>query len=531
MIELRKADMRTEFIYSSLKRKPRSGFKPSILFHWILFILVLIFSACKEKEAPESFYSEDELLITAYLTEHSDVYSTLLEVLEITGTSSVLNAYGHYTFFAPDNDAFNEFCKNNNKNSVSEFSKDYLTTLVKYHLLNKDIETNFLPNGVLPDTNFTGDNLVFNFSEGGVNSITVNGEAVIIQRDIKVSNGHINHLDKVLTPVFFSVYDKIAADPAFSIFAEALELTGLKDTLSIIYVEQPSMKYLKNRFTIFAESNQVFESAGINSLEELRARFSTSGDPKNHLDGLYKFMSYHCMAGLYYLNQLDSFNYPTLAENELINVAIDEDVYLNRHTKNDTVYSIGVDRGQSNSSAKNGVIHAIDQVMEEYVPIPVYLVFDFTSYQAISIGNQYTVSELKDIKGIDAENTGVWYRMSMLPEDSSYLETTSSKVGWNVEFQIPPIVKGKYRVVFHWVSTHDRSTAVQAFWDGEILGQEFSMIRSKRPPMVPPEWLYDFHFDEEIGRVNLNQTSPHTIRFVGLADGYGDFDYIAFWPV
>jgi hypothetical protein len=72
---------------------------------------------------------------------------------------------------------------------------------------------------------------------------------------------------------------------------------------------------------------------------------------------------------------------------------------------------------------------------------------------------------------------------------------------------------------------------VQALWDGQILGQEFSMVRAKRPPMVPPEWLYDFRFEEEIGRIILDKTTSHTISFFGLAEGYGDFDYISFWPI
>jgi uncharacterized surface protein with fasciclin (FAS1) repeats len=492
---------------------------------------VVLFNGCKKEPSLETFYTEDELLISSWLKDHSEDYSTLLDVLDITGTQSILDAYGHYTFFAPDNNAFNEFCLANGKTTINEFSKEFLTTLVKFHLLNKDVVTNFLPNGVLADTNYTGDNLVFSFSEGGLNAITINNEATIIQRDIKVANGHINRLNKVLTPVFLSAYDWIAASGNCGIFAQALLLTGLKDTLGMIYIEKTGKRFMKNRFSLFVEPDEVFHVAGITTAEELRQRYSTTGNPKDPTDGFYRFMAYHCFPGIYYLNQLDSFNYPTLALNKLISITPGDEILLNRHLKGDSILAVKINRDISNQSVKNGVIHFIGSILEEYEPAPAYFVFDFCSYQGISIGSRYSVEDIMDIDGIETENSGLWYRMSMLEEDSSYLETTVSKVGWIVRFEIPPIEKGKYRVVLHWVSTQDRSSVVQAFWDGEMLGQEFSMIRSKRPPMVPPEWLYDFHFDEEIGKVNLDVTSSHTMSFVGLAEGYGDFDYVAFWPV
>jgi uncharacterized surface protein with fasciclin (FAS1) repeats len=512
-----------------LHEKAKAGVFPLLP---IFSLLITIFcTQCKDNDLSETFYSEDELLISAYLEEHSSEFSTLVKVLEITDLKSVLNAYGHYTFFAPDNEAFVKFCEESGHTSVEEFDKEFLTALVKFHLLNKDLETTFLPNGVLGDTSFTGDNLVFSFLEGGLHSITINGEATITGSDIKVSNGHINKINRVLNPVFLSIYDKLKSDPKYSIFSTALELTGLKDTLETNYVPELHGKFMKTRFTVMAEPDSVFNSYNIFSIDDLVAKYSDSGDLIDPSNGLNKFVAYHCLPGLFYLNQLDSFNYQTLAKNSLLSISIKEDIFLNEHFDGVEQVSIGISKNNSNRSAKNGVIHSIDKVMEVYEPEPKYFVFDFTSYQGINLGETYLKEDLENIYGIKAENSGIWYRMSMLDEDSSYIETTSSKVGWNVEFNLPVVMKGQYRVVLHWVSTQNRCTAVQAFWDGEILGDEFSMLRSKRPPQVPPEWLYDFHFEEEIGRIILDETSSHTIKFYGLAEGYGDWDYIAFWPV
>ncbi|KPL08950.1 MAG: hypothetical protein AMS26_23520, partial [Bacteroides sp. SM23_62] len=77
----------------------------------VLFMTMtsIMLCGCREEEPLEVFFEEEELLISAYLEEHVDKYSSLIRVLEIAELKTTLNAYGHYTFFAPDNDAFQKF--------------------------------------------------------------------------------------------------------------------------------------------------------------------------------------------------------------------------------------------------------------------------------------------------------------------------------------------------------------------------------------------------------------------------------------
>ena len=98
-------------------------------------MLNLLFTFCKKERLDEVFFEEDELLISAYLEEHKETYSTLLRVLDITGLKSTLGAYGHYTFFAPDNTAFDAFISNQGMASIEDFDVTYRSTLVKYQLL------------------------------------------------------------------------------------------------------------------------------------------------------------------------------------------------------------------------------------------------------------------------------------------------------------------------------------------------------------------------------------------------------------
>jgi uncharacterized surface protein with fasciclin (FAS1) repeats len=482
---------------------------------------------CSSDKGNDVFYTENEMQISSYLEAHSDTYSTLLEVLQITGIQPALNAYGHYTFFAPDNDAFANFITSSGHTSIRDFEISYLITLVKYHLINKEIETSYLPNGALADTTWSGDNLVFDFGEGGLSNVLINGKSRITERDIQVANGFINRIDQVIDPIFLSVFDQLEKLGNYTLFTEALTKTGFADTLKSIYVPIGENITVKTRFTLFCESDEVFQQSGIGTFDDLKDTWSDSEDLLDPDNGLHKFMGYHCLPEIYYLNQLDSFNYITLAENKLLNIRLAGEIFLNFKPLHPLIRIL---RDQSNISAKNGVIHAIDNIMEVAEPSPAYFRFDLTSYPGLELGKTYTDDDLKEIGSIASEKTGLWYRMSLLDEDSSYLETTTASIGWTVEFDIPPLVPGKYKVALHWVSDQDRTESVQTFWDGDMLGPVFSMRQQKRPPMVPPEWLYDFRVAMDLGTVILNETKPHKIKFFALSEGLGEFDYLSFTP-
>jgi uncharacterized surface protein with fasciclin (FAS1) repeats len=489
-------------------------------------------NGCREEIPTEVFFQEDELLISAYLEEHSEEFSSLIRVLDITDLKNTLNAYGHYTFFAPDNDAFSDFCEASGKSSVDEFDKEYLINLVRYHLIDIELESAYFRDGAIPDTTYSGDYLVITFSEGGLETIHVN-DALITQRDIQVENGVIHKIDRVLAPVVGSVVDRMKESGDFDIFSGALELTGIADSLEIIRIDLNEDIFIRSRFTLFAEPDDVFEQAGIHSAEDLMTAYSDTGDPHSREDRFYRFMAYHVVPGLYYLNEIDSFNYPTLAENMLINVTLQDEIYLNRHEEEvggqPIEKYITVTEEGSNQQARNGVIHRIDGIMEPYVPSPAYFVIDLTDYQGLSLGHQYTERELEDIRGISTENTGIYFRNSILSDGETNLQTTSDRVGWVVEFDIPVILQGHYEVYLYWASYQNNTRSVQVLWDGSRLGDPISLEHSKRWPGV--EWKYDYNTSQWMGRLLLTQTGPHKLKFIALEPGYGNFDYMALVPV
>jgi len=500
------------------------------LFSSCLLVLAgLMFTTCKKERFDEVFFTEDELQISAYLEEHMDEYSTLIRVLELTKLKSTLNAYGHYTFFAPDNDAFEQFLLQQGKSSVDEFDLQYLTTLVRYHLLDIEIESSYFRDGVIQDTTYSGDHLVVTFSEGGLETIKVNG-AEIKERDIQVENGIIHRLDQVLTPVVGSIVDRLAETEGYSIFSDALGISGLDDSLDIITIKLNEAINFRSRFTLFVESDEVYLQSGITSAQDLVEKYSDTGVPSNRDDGFYQFVAYHIIPDLVFLNDIDSFNYATLDGNMQINVKVEDDIYLNRHTNEQGLEQfITVLIEKSNQQAKNGTYHAIDKILEPFEPGPVYTVIDLTNYQGISLGQEYTEREVNDIPGISTENTGIWFRNSILADGETNLQTTESRVGWVVEFNLPPVTRGKYDVYFYWASHPINTWWAQAFWDGAILGGTFSFQHQKRWPGT--EWKRDYNTSQYMGRLVLVENEPHTIKFVSLLEGYGNFDYLALVPV
>ena len=501
------------------------------IIRYIFFLTAFdaMLTGCREEESLEVFFEEEELLITAYLEEHPEDYSSLIRVLELTNLKSTLNAYGHYTFFAPDNLAFEAFLAEQGKSSLDEFDTDFLTTLVRYHLLDQEIESSYFRDGVIQDTTFSGDRLVITLSAGGQETIMVN-EANVTERDIHLENGILHRLDGVMTPIVGSIMDRIDETEGFSIISESLEISGLSDTLGIIRIDLNEDIFIRTRFTIFAEPDEVYNREGIMTAADLVARYSDTGDPTGSEDGFFQYMAYHVVPGLYFLNVIDSFNYATLAKNYLINVRVTENISLNSIEGEPEGSSIMIVEERSNRQAKNGVFHEIDHMLIPREPPPAYLVVDLTDYQGISIGHVYTEEDLMDIPGISCDHTGIYYRNSILGDGETNLQTTTDNPGWLVEFDLAPILRGKYDVNLYFASYHDNTNKVQGFWDGARFGGVLDFEHQKRDPQAG-EWLRDFNTSEYIGRLLLTETSSHKLKFISLEGGYGNFDYLEFIPL
>lgn len=150
--------------------------------------------------------------------------------------------------------------------------------------------------------------------------VIVSGEPPIIASDIsKITYEADDQFASTLLDA------QLAADPNTQIFAQALQLTGLADTLKAywrdydcIYPDTYRYKshvnteiawYVKTRpkeFTVFAETDDVFAAQGINNINQLKAyakqvydavypEDASITDPTNRRNSLNRFVAYHIL--------------------------------------------------------------------------------------------------------------------------------------------------------------------------------------------------------------------------------------------
>ncbi len=228
-----------------------------------LLILFLLLFSCKTEPIRWEPKSTD-LVISQYV-DSDDNYSEFNDLMQKTGVNSLLAVRGPFTLFLPPNSAMQAYYSEKGITSYLDLSDEQQTQLVMNHVVNAQIESGGIGLGALREVNGIGDYLVSEFSGS---DIIINKNSKIIDRDILAANGVVHIIDRVLDPVTKSVYEVLQSDPAFSIFAQGLERTNIKDTLNIISFPYGT-RTARTRYTILAISDEVFHSNGINTIDDL----------------------------------------------------------------------------------------------------------------------------------------------------------------------------------------------------------------------------------------------------------------------
>src|SRR5690606_18730197 len=188
----------------------------------------------------------------------------------------------------------------------------------------------------------------------GKSNIVLNKESKIILPKIRTGNGLVHGVDKVFTKVTHTVMEAIENDPNLSLFAEALQLTGLNDLLN--------QKEENQFFSVLAVSNTAFARAGFNNLQDLVEKYNHTGNPKNPEDSLYMHIAYHILPDLKYISDLAfSSSHTTRVPREVLLVKVDrERILLNEEVwLGELEEGAEVDRQASDNTEVNGVLHYI----------------------------------------------------------------------------------------------------------------------------------------------------------------------------
>ncbi|SFB80919.1 Uncaracterized surface protein containing fasciclin (FAS1) repeats [Parapedobacter composti] len=524
--------------------------------------LGMILGCVKENIVVET---TEQVSITGYFEANPDKFSEFAAILDAANVSSVLNAYGLYTIFAPTNEGVRAYYQRKGKQSASDFTAAELRDLVLFHLLPDTIGTTAFTDGKLNRLTYYGQHLVTGVANvGGVSNTVINRQANLVEGNIAVNNGIIHAIDQVLEPATQTVAQLIESNPDLQIFARALHETGWYNRLNVLPAENPDPDSVRRWFTVLVEPDAVLAEAGFPTYEALRERFSHTGNPADPTDSLYLYVAYHVLPDARYLADIVSrTSHPTWAPLEVITskymgqeVLINDDIFNGMHEP-----GIGIDPAASDRSATNGVLHIAQGHFNIKLrsPIPVYWDLadqpEFRRLPGFRNGSLvHTVNLAQGGSHLEAirwerdhiqyqANAGeghFWGDRIMIPMSG----TTNIRNHW-VEFTTPLLVRGRYKV---WVCyrTNPRAPIMQGYFNGVPLPRTLNMAEYNigNTPEGEMEALgFKRHTNSSsnnfvgrlLGTIDVETTDRHILRFEGIAGG-GDangtwWDMIHFIPV
>lgn len=316
----------------------------------LLIVLVGITAGCQREDF--SYQEKDRMFQMMDMLRADTSLSLTVEALDKAQLSGTLNTYGPFTFFAPDNQAFRNYLKNVGKAAVADFTSEEITTLMIYHILGARVRSaDFVPG---PQTVSTGrgDYIALDISKGTKTEALANGKARLYETDIEYSNGVVHKMDAVLDPPVLTIGAFLQQNPQYSILVAGLQRAGLMDTLMALNNAQGE----RIRLTLFAETNEVLEAAGITSFDAMP------------LSGLTELMRYHIMPGSSFTSQYAGLTAAVPAigvverwDNTLSTLSPNSHIYYDMASQKPV--NGNIDFRGSDILMKNGVLHNVDKHM------------------------------------------------------------------------------------------------------------------------------------------------------------------------
>ena len=269
-------------------------------------LLVIGFASCvdNDDDVPMNRYSAEKMTAAQFLTENESRVGDFITILKRTSYFAMLSTYGDYTVFAPNNEAIEKYMASYGYKSIDNIPLEVCDTLARTHIIKtKAYFTTDISEGSL------GMNMAETYIELSINSDAENNNAVVhyankvarmVEYDDSVLNGVVHIVNNIIPRTSDKLPDVIKADSTVSIFAEALFMTGLSDSLMAYedknYPEWGADKasqdsaYTWNlqvkckaegsdpcqwvqkryfKFTAFIEPDSIYRSHGINNLNDL----------------------------------------------------------------------------------------------------------------------------------------------------------------------------------------------------------------------------------------------------------------------
>ena len=295
------------------------------------FLLASVLPGCMDSDdVGESYRTFEGEMVSSYVSGREDL-KEFEKALRMAGAYELLESYGKYTCFVPNDEAMEKWYAAVGKRLEQMDTAD-VREMVYYQLIDGQANavdaymTEDFPEGSFPVQNMLGRYLTASVQSGsGVWGIKTGDEyADIVNPNNEMLNGVVHITDRVLEGNNDMLPDFVANNPRYSIFGQALLATGWRDSMMVLedasyetplsttlpngdevstsstgYYQWPTTK--KYLYTCFAESDSImYLREGIEDLDDLRAyarRVYPDGadiedetDPRN---SLHKFVGYH----------------------------------------------------------------------------------------------------------------------------------------------------------------------------------------------------------------------------------------------
>lgn len=265
-------------------------------------------------------------------------FSTLVEAVVAANLQDALSGAGPLTVFAPTNTAFAALLTELGVTKEQLLAnKPLLTAVLQYHVLGAQVPSSAVPLGKAITPLAGG---IFKIDAVGSALVVTDGrnrQANIGFTDLRVKNGVIHSLDKVLLPANQDIVQTAVSLPQFSILVEAVVAAGLQDALAA-----------PGPLTVFAPTNDAFAAL----LAELGV---SKADLLANKPLLAQVLTYHVVAGLVLKADVPVNTAITTLQGDsfTVNASLaitDQRARSARITATDVL-------------ASNGVIHVIDKVI------------------------------------------------------------------------------------------------------------------------------------------------------------------------
>ncbi|XLS28178.1 fasciclin domain-containing protein [Flavobacteriaceae bacterium M23B6Z8] len=286
--------------------------------------------------------SSTDVTLTAYFKANAE-YSILSTAIEQIGFSAALDNPSSYTFFAPDNDAFNRYLAQLGVNDVRNINTSVLTQLVQYHMLSgrKTLDQINLGYTTTLSREFSSQGNIHMYVSKPENTLRINDLAQVTDSNIQTTNGTIHKVSEVLALPSIATF--ILADPQFDKLVMAAERDANDKFFELL-------SSLDSDFTLLAATNEAFDAV-LNELEYQSISEVPEATLANILD------NHIHMNSVKRQNKLTDNLMMVMKNNNNVTVNSNSNIQFTDENQRTSTLLTG------NIQAWNGVIHSVDKVL------------------------------------------------------------------------------------------------------------------------------------------------------------------------